>query len=54
MPEPLLPDVTLIHAALLEAVHAQPSAVVTLIFAVAAARPGDAFAGLMEYVQPEA
>jgi hypothetical protein len=54
LPEPLAPDETLIHPALLDAVHAQPAAVVTPTGVVAPPAGALALVGDNEYVQPAA
>jgi hypothetical protein len=53
-PLPLAPPVTVIHAALLAAVHAHPVGVVTAVDPVVALAPADWLDGEIEYVQAAA
>jgi hypothetical protein len=51
LPEPVAPDVTVIHDVLLAEVHEQPSPVITLTVPEAASGPMFASVGEIEYVQ---
>jgi hypothetical protein len=51
LPVPVAPEVTVIHAALLVAVHEHPSPVITLTVPWAASGPMLASVGEIEYVQ---
>ena len=51
LPDPLAPPVTVIHAALLVAVHGQPVATVTLLLPVPAAAVNDRLVGEIDAVQ---